>query len=213
MHLTENTVREYLDALISDAPVPGGGTASALSGAQGCALVAMVAGLTMGRKRYAQHEELCRDIYEKAASMARELAELAERDALAYGAVSSAIKLPRETLDEQELRSAAISAANARATQVPFEVMRLAVQGLELCGRLVGRSNTNAASDLEVAALQLSACVRGAWANVLINIPGLSDINEAARFTSQGGELVSRSRQLAFEICSHGLSAEEAGGA
>lgn len=184
--MNDSTIGGYIDAIKSDAPVPGGGTVSALSGAQGCALAAMVAGLTLGRKKYEQYTELCERVRERAALLSRELLDLAEQDAAAYAQVAAAMKLPRETDKERQFRKAELEKSNIRAAQVPYRVMELALRGLELCAELQGRSNTNAASDLEVAAHQLNACVSGAWANVLINLPGLSGGSLADRLLTEG---------------------------
>ena len=86
------------------------------------------------------------------------------------------------------------------ATQVPFATMGLAAQALEVCRSIVGRSNPNAASDLGVAALNLLACVRGAWLNVLINLSGVRDENERERFRAEGERIESSAARLADEI-------------
>ena len=73
-------------------------------------------------------------------------------------------------------------------------------EALEVCRSIVGRSNPNAASDLGVAALNLLACVRGAWLNVLINLSGVRDENERERFRAEGERIESSAARLADEI-------------
>ena len=81
--LSEMKINDYIDLLASDAPAPGGGSASALCGAQGAGLCAMVAALTLGKKKYEEHQELCRDVYEQA----RTLSERMCADRRGYGGV------------------------------------------------------------------------------------------------------------------------------
>ncbi|HIU43240.1 MAG TPA: cyclodeaminase/cyclohydrolase family protein [Candidatus Ventrousia excrementavium] len=200
MELTAMTVSQYLDVLASDAPAPGGGSASALCGAQGAGLVAMVAGLTVGRAKYADFEQDCRKAAEEAGRLQKELVASIDRDTEAFNRVSAAMKLPRETDEQKAARRDAIAEATLAATQVPFATMGLAAQALEVCRSIVGRSNPNAASDLGVAALNLLACVRGAWLNVLINLSGVRDENERERFRAEGERIESSAARLADEI-------------
>ena len=200
MELTAMTVNQYIEILGSDAPAPGGGSASALCGAQGAALTAMVAGLTLGRAKYAEFDELCRGAAAKAGELQVKLLAAIDNDTAAFNKVSAAFKLPKETDEQKAARKAAIADATLTATQVPFETMRLACEALEVCHSLVGKSNPNAASDLGVAALNLLSCVRGAWLNVLINLGGVKDEAERARFQSEGEQMEARAAAIAGEV-------------
>lgn len=200
MKLAENTLREYLDLLGSDAPAPGGGSASALCGAQGASLVAMVAGLTVGKKKYPLDQELCTKVKEEALSLKDDLLKQVDRDTEAFGLVSEAFRLPKETEEQREARATAIAEATLVATKVPFETMKLCGRALSLTKSLVGHSNTNAVSDLGVAALNLIAGIKGAWLNVLINLSGLDDEHKEDRFKKEGEEIVEASQREADEI-------------
>lgn len=200
MKLAGMPITSYLDLLGSDAPAPGGGSASALCGAQGAALTAMVAGLTVGKKKYAEYQELCAEIRKKALALKDELTLQADTDAEAFNLVAAAFKLPKETEQEKSVRSKAISDATAVATQVPLQTMKLCAEALYLAKSLVGRSNVNAASDLGVAALNLLTAIKGAWLNVLINLGGLSDEDMAKAFFKEGEEIVASAQKSAEEI-------------
>ena len=176
------TVKDYLDLLKSDAPAPGGGSVSALSAAQGVGLVAMVADLTIGREKYAEYEEICKAAKEEALKLYAELVAGIDKDTEAFNKVSAAYKLPKNTDEEKAARSAAIREANVGATEVPFETVKLCLEGLKITETMVGKSNPNAASDLGVAALNLLAGIRGAWLNVKINLPGIKDEALKAKF-------------------------------
>ena len=199
MKLVDLTVKDYLDVLKSDAPAPGGGSVSALSAAQGVGLVAMVADLTIGKEKYAEYDESCRAAKEKALSLYAQLVDGIDKDTEAFNKVSAAYKLPKDTDEQKAARSAAIRAANVGATEVPFETVRLCLEGLKITATIVGKSNPNAASDLGVAALNLLAGIKGAWLNVKINLPGIKDEELKARFEG-GAELVAEAEKLAKEI-------------
>lgn len=200
MKLSEMTVTSYLDLLNSDAPAPGGGSASALCGAQGAALVSMVAGLTIGKKKYPDDQELCIEVAKKTSALKDALLAQVDKDTEAFNLVSAAFKLPKETDAEKAARSKAIADATLVATKVPFETMELCLETLRYTRSLIGHSNTNAASDLGVSALNLIACMKGAWLNVLINLGGLEDEKVAKDFRAKGEEMVASAQKEAEEI-------------
>ncbi len=173
--LRELTVRELLARLATDDPVPGGGSASALAGATGAALVGMVVALTTGRPAAEGHEEELAELAARSARLSDRLQELAERDAQAYGAVIAARRLPRDSDDERNARAARIDEATREATLVPLETARTAAEVLALAERLAPIGSRNAVSDVGVAALLAVAALRGAAMNVRINIPYLPD--------------------------------------
>ena len=199
------TVKDYLDLLKSDAPAPGGGSVSALSAAQGVGLVAMVADLTIGREKYAEYEEVCKAAKKGALKLYEELVAGIDKDTEAFNKVSAAYKLPKNTDEEKAARSAAIREANVGATEVPFETVKLCLEGLKITETMVGKSNPNAASDLGVAALNLLAGIRGAWLNVKINLPGIKDEALKAKFET-GAQMVDEAYVLANRIYEEVLS-------
>ncbi len=202
MELVKLNVDEYIKLLGSDAPAPGGGSASALCGAQGAALVSMVARLTVGKKKYAEFDELCKDVAEKATEMQNNFIVQIDKDTNAFNLISEAFKLPKETDEEKAARSKSIADATLVATEVPFETLALSVKGLELLQTIVGKSNTNAASDLGVAALNFVSCAKGSWLNVLINLGGVKDEKKASEFKANGEALIEKAETLAHEVYS-----------
>jgi formiminotetrahydrofolate cyclodeaminase len=165
------TLGEFAERLASPEPVPGGGSASAVAAAIGASLVAMVATLSQGRPKYAEHVALHVAAAPAARRLSDELLELADEDARAYAACAFALKLPRASFADQQLRDAQVRETARVAAEVPLRCVEKCREALVLAEALAGRSNVNASSDLRVAALLLQAAGHGAAENVLVNIP------------------------------------------
>ena len=171
--LTDLTVRRLVERLATSDPVPGGGSAAALAGAMGAALVRMVVELTVGRPSAEGNGDALTEIGAAASGWQSELLNLAELDANAYDAVVRARRLPRHSEPDQHARDVQVHAAMREATRVPLATARVANEVLGLAGRLAPIGNRNALSDVGVAALLAVACLRGAAMNVEINLPYL----------------------------------------
>ena len=200
MKLAELKTAGFVDLLASDAPAPGGGSAAALEGALGAALTAMVCSLTVGKKKYAEYEELAKSAQEKANGLKARFVDVMDRDTEAFNVVSAAFGMPKATDEEKATRSAAIQRGLEGCTKTPFEMMELAVEALELTASVLGKSNDSAASDLGVSALSLRAAIQGAWLNVLINIGSLKDQELAADYRQKGEALLAKALPLADQI-------------
>ena len=200
MKLTDMTLTAFSDLLASDAPAPGGGSAAALGGALGTALTGMVASLTVGKKKYAEHEELMQEIIAGAEEVRRQFVDVIDRDTEAFNGVSAVFTMPKDTDGQKAARKQAMQQALQACTLTPFEMMCCALSALELTGRALGKSNTNAASDLGVAALNLKAAVQGAWLNILINISGIEDQEFVAKYRSEGEAILAKALPLADHI-------------
>ena len=200
MKLAELTTAGFVDLLASDAPAPGGGSAAALEGALGAALTAMVCSLTVGKKKYAEHEELARSVQAKANDLKGRFVDVMDRDTEAFNAVAAAFALPKGTEEEKAARSKAIQAALRGCIDTPMEMMELAAETLELTESLLGRFNDSAASDLGVAALSLRSAIQGAWLNVRINISSIKDQDLAERSRERGEALLAKALPAADRI-------------
>lgn len=200
MKLMDLTVKEYLNKVKSDSPAPGGGSVSAMSGAQSAALIIMVCDLTIGREKYANYEEFCIESKAKTIEIFEELTILVDKDTDAYNLVAQAFKLPKETESEKEIRKAEIAKATLFATETPFRTMELCMEAIAIAESLIGKTNTNAASDLGVAGLNLYAALKGAWMNVRINLSGIKDSEKVGFFNMKGSEMENKALKIVENI-------------
>jgi glutamate formiminotransferase / formiminotetrahydrofolate cyclodeaminase len=187
------TVAGFVGSVASAAPTPGGGSVVAHAGALAAALAQMVAGLTVGRKKYAAVDGEMRTIAQRAAALGTQLSALAARDAEAYAAVSAAYKLPKEGDAALAARERAIDEALVGAAEVPLETARACALVAELAASVATLGNTNAVSDAGVAALLAEAACRGAAYNVRINVAGMTR-------KERGAALVEEARQLEYVV-------------
>ncbi len=173
--LTDLPIQELLDRLATSDPVPGGGSAAALAGAMGAALIQMVVALSTGRPAAAEHEDALAAIRDEAASAQSDLLRLSEVDAAAYDAVVKARRLPRDSELERQARDVQVAHTTREATMAPLETATRAGRVLALAERLAPLANPHAISDVGVAALLAASSIRGAALNVRINLPFLPD--------------------------------------
>ena len=187
----------FVADVASSAPVPGGGSVVAHVGSLAAALAQMVAGLTIGRKKYAAVEPEMKEMALRAAHLVRRLAELKNEDAAAYTLVSDAYKLPKESSDQQSARDAAIQSALIKAAEVPLETARWCAEVTTLAATCAEKGNTNAASDAGVAALLAEAACRGAAYNVRINVSAMPDKAAGTALATEAERLVATASQQA----------------
>jgi formiminotetrahydrofolate cyclodeaminase len=191
---------DFLGALASEAPTPGGGTAAAIAGAMGAALIEMVAALTLSREKYASAHQAVRSIADAARTTRGELAALAREDSEAYEGVVAARRLPKESPEEKAERNRLLSAANRHATEVPMRSARAAMRLLAALPELVEKGNPSAASDAGSAALLLEAATEAALLNVGINLSGIADAGFVGQMQRETTDLQTEAQRLRDQV-------------
>jgi len=190
----------FLDDLAASTPTPGGGSAAAQTGAMGAALVAMVARLTIGRKKYAAVEAQMNEILTLAERLRRELVAAVEEDSAAFKAVLAAFKLPKESLEQELVRAHTIEKATLNAAQVPFTVAQKSTVVMALAERAVALGNLNTISDAAAAAALARAALISAGYNVRININSLADKTLGDSLLSQLHALETKTFTLEIDV-------------
>lgn len=198
--IADMSIKEYLDILKTDAPAPGGGGVSGLTAAQGISLTLMVIELTLGKKKYEEYMELIEKSRERALELYEELAVAADEDREVFLKLSEAYALPKETEEEKKIKQQVLGERSLAATEAPYKVMELSLEGLEITEKLVGKSNKMAVSDLGVAAACFLAACKSAWLNVKINLPYLTDKDRAQAYEKGGRNILEKVTALSEKI-------------
>ena len=190
----------FLDDLAAATPTPGGGSAAAHSGAMGAALVAMVARLTVGKKKYSPIEAQMNEILNLAERLRHDLTADVDKDSAAFEDVIAAFKLPKDTPEQENIRAEAIEKATLLAAQVPLMVAQKSVTVMALAERVVALGNLNAISDGASAAAMARAALTSAGYNVRININNLADKTAGEHLLSQLDTLEEKALKLEKDI-------------
>lgn len=175
------TIEAFAAQTASNEPVPGGGSISALAGALAAALAEMVAGLTIGKKKYAEAEEEMKEAVPVMQAVRDQLLVDIRRDSESFDLYMQALTLPKETDEEKAARKAAMQNGLKEAVKVPLSVAKAAITILPAAELMVTKGNRTAETDALVSTMMARTAVLGALFNVKINLASIED--EA--FTSQ----------------------------
>ncbi|MCL6430687.1 MAG: cyclodeaminase/cyclohydrolase family protein [Anaerolineae bacterium] len=169
------TVNQFLDALASKEPVPGGGSGAALGGALAAALVSMVCNLTIGKKGYEAVEREMEGLLVESEAIRKELPQLLEADTQAYARVMEAYRMPRASEEEKQAREAAMQERLKEAAEVPLRIAERCARVVALALPAARMGNKWAVSDAGVGALLAEASLQSALLNVEINLASIKD--------------------------------------
>jgi methenyltetrahydrofolate cyclohydrolase len=173
--IKDQSVHEFLEALASKAATPGGGSAAAVMGAMGAALVCMVCNLTLGKKGYEAAEGEMQAVLARAEALRERLADMVRADVEAFAEVMAAYGLPKDSEAQKAARGDAIQRALKAATDVPLDCVRLCAEVVMLSKSVAEKGNKNVISDAGVAVLASYAALRSAALNVYINTGAIKD--------------------------------------
>jgi formiminotetrahydrofolate cyclodeaminase len=173
--IADQPLNRFLDDLASAAPTPGGGSAAAIMGAMGAALVSMVCRLTIGKKDYEAVEAQMRQALGEAETLRARLTAMVADDVQAFDALMAAYKLPKASEPEKAARTQAIQAGLKQATDVPMACAEACAEVVGLAHRIAATGSRGVISDAGVAAVAAWAALRSAALNVYINVPSIKD--------------------------------------
>ncbi len=195
-----NSTIPFLDDVAAATAAPGGGSVAAYAGALGAALVEMVSGLTIGKKKYADVEAEMQAIRSQALILRKELTNAVEDDSAAFEALMGTFKLPKETEEQQKARKAAIHMATLNAAHVPLHTVQSAVKVMELAAKCAKDGNLNAISDAMSGASMARAALTAAGYNVRINLNSLEDKLAGGKMLKELKELEEQADKIEKEI-------------
>ena len=191
----DRRVGEWVDALASKAPVPGGGGASALGGALGAALGQMVVHLTIGKKRYADVEEEMEKNLTELNRLGEEFLRLADRDGEVFAPLAEAYSMPSETREQREEKERVMEERLLAASLVPLEMMEKALLVFNILEFLGEKGSRMAISDVGVAAQFAKAALTGAAMNVYINTKAMKNREKAEELNRKAEWLIEDGKQ------------------
>lgn len=169
------TLDNFMERLASSSPAPGGGAASGMVAIVGASLTSMVAGLTIGKKGYEEHQALMEKIQKRSNEIQTELRELMLKDEEAFNLIVKAWKMPKTTDEEKESRQTSLVEAAKEAIRVPWKIASAAQEILRISAQLVDYGNKNAITDAGCSLEFSMAAMKGAIQNIKINLKSLKD--------------------------------------
>lgn len=198
--LVNMTLLEFADETASESPAPGGGSISAYLGSLGASLATMVANLSSHKKGWDERWEEFSNYAEKGQYFKDELNKMVDLDTKAFNKIMTAFGLPKATDEEKKLRAQAIADATKFAIEVPFKVMNLSFESMQLIKAMAEIGNPNSVSDAGVAALCARSAVMGAYMNVRINCSGYDDKAFVSKMVDEGKKIEQSAIKLEAEI-------------
>ena len=196
MELLNSSVKSFTEVLASKAPVPGGGGASALVGAIGIALGDMVGELTVGKKKYAAVEEDIKALMVKGDELREKLLECINKDAVAFEPLSKAYGIPKDDPTRDEVMEKCLH----DAAQVPFEILCLCCDAIELQVDFAEKGSVLVISDAGTGVVHCKAALQGAAINVKVNTKSMKDRAYAAEIDKEVDERLAKYGKMADEV-------------
>jgi glutamate formiminotransferase/formiminotetrahydrofolate cyclodeaminase len=186
----------FLEKLAAGTPTPGGGSSAAYTGAMAAALVAMVARLTINKKKYADVRDRMLEIIDQADQLRSSLELAVNLDTQAFNAVMQALRMPKGSKAELAARDEMVERATHQATIVPLQVANHVVEVLRLAAEIVEKGNLNAITDAGSAGAMAMAALKAAGLNVRINIQNISDQDASAKWLNELNVLEEQAKEI-----------------
>jgi len=173
--IKDKSIQIFLDELASKSATPGGGSVSALMGAQSAALTSMVCNLTIGKPKYAEVEAEMQALLQKSEALREKLTGLIKADIDVFNRLMAAYGLPKETDEEKVARTEAIQSVLKAATEVPLDCARACAEAIELSRCAANKGSLGVISDAGAAVMAGYGGLKSAALNVYINTGSLKD--------------------------------------
>ena len=198
--LVQMKLTDFADETASESPAPGGGSISAYCASLGVALGTMVANLSAGKRGWEDQISYFSEWAEKGQASKDQLLKLVDEDTKSFNQIMAGFSLPKNTEEEKAARTNAIEEATKYACEVPFKVMQLSYQSLDLLKAMIEKGNPNSITDAGVGVLCVKTAVRGAYFNVLVNANGLKDKNWANNMIQHAKDLLAKNHAAADQL-------------
>ena len=183
MKLIDMSVADFTNEVDSNSPAPGGGSVSALASDIGVSLARMMA--------------------HKLGEIRKELSTLVDKDTESFNEFMKAVKMPKETEEQNKLRAKAIQEATIFSIEVPYKTASLSLEALRLLDFLIKNGNQNAITDIGVGTLMLSAGMEGAILNVKVNLGQIKDKQIYDKYRDGCKEILSEGNEIKDNIISN----------
>lgn len=194
------TIEAFAQQTASSEPVPGGGSISALAGALAAALSEMVAGLTIGKKKYAEVEEEMKAVIPGMRKTQEQLLVDIRRDSESFDLFMQALTLPKDTEEEKQARTEAMQNGLKEAVKVPLSVAKASYEILPVAELMVTKGNQTAVTDGLVATMMARTAVLGALFNVKINLQSIKDETFVSEISKEVEELEKKAVEFEKKI-------------
>jgi glutamate formiminotransferase/formiminotetrahydrofolate cyclodeaminase len=198
--LVQMKLTDFADETASESPAPGGGSISAYCASLGVALGTMVANLSAGKRGWEDQISYFSEWAEKGQASKDQLLKLVDEDTKSFNQIMAGFSLPKNTEEEKVARTNAIEEATKYACEVPFKVMQLSYQSLDLLKAMIEKGNPNSITDAGVGVLCVKTAVRGAYFNVLVNANGLKDKEWANKMIQNAKDLLAKNHAEADQL-------------
>ena len=207
MKLIDMSVADFTNEVDSNSPAPGGGSVSALASDIGVSLARMMAHLSFEKKKFEQLDETTKEEFkarfDKLGEIRKELSTLVDKDTESFNEFMKAVKMPKETEEQNKLRAKAIQEATIFSIEVPYKTASLSLEALRLLDFLIKNGNQNAITDIGVGTLMLSAGMEGAILNVKVNLGQIKDKQIYDKYRDGCKEILSEGNEIKDNIISN----------
>ena len=207
MKLIDMSVADFTNEVDSNSPAPGGGSVSALASDIGVSLARMMAHLSFEKKKFEQLDEKTKEEFkarfDKLGEIRKELSTLVDKDTESFNEFMKAVKMPKETEEQNKLRAKAIQEATIFSIEVPYKTASLSLEALRLLDFLIKNGNQNAITDIGVGTLMLLAGMEGAILNVKVNLGQIKDKQIYDKYRDGCKEILSEGNEIKDNIISN----------